>query len=44
MTLVDLASMRAEFAELLGCPVDALTVEGLADAKREALVEASLVL
>ncbi|WP_430866892.1 nucleotidyltransferase family protein [Demequina aurantiaca] len=44
VTLFDLAAMRSEFTTLLGCPVDVLTLEGLPQSEREALVNASLVL
>lgn len=44
VTLFDLAAMRAELAALLDCAVDVLTLEGLARAQRDALIDASLVL
>jgi len=44
VTLFDLAAMRAEFTTLLDCPVDVLTLGGLSDKEREALIDASLVL
>ncbi len=43
-TLFDLAALRAELTELLGAPVDVVTLGGLDDDAREALVARSLVL
>lgn len=44
VTLFDLAAMRAELDELLGSPVDLLTLGGLDDRAREELVARSFVL
>jgi predicted nucleotidyltransferase len=43
-TLFDLAAMRAELETLLGSPVDVLTLGGLDDSAREALIARSFVL
>ena len=44
VTLFDLAVMRAELEDVLGTPVDLLTLRGLDDGAREALISRSFVL
>ena len=44
VTLFDLAAMRADLEELLGSPVDVLTLGGLDDGARDALIARSFVL